>query len=174
MTATNPTLDVPVRMAGLLTGLLLAAALVAYMRIPQEDGRLGADVRLVAVAPEGIHTTASGALLSGRHLTSGGDAASGKLPLRNDTRGEAAISFRTLAPATPLADRMMVELSLDGKKVAGGSLAQMRRWDGALRIPRGSQRTVEVSAWIPGSVRDGYEGKTADIQLQIRARQVGR
>jgi hypothetical protein len=174
MTATSPSLHVPVKLAGLLTGLLLAAALVAFMRIPQEDGRLGADVRVVAVAPEGINTTASGTLLSGRHLTSGGEAATGTLPLRNDTRGEAAISFRALAPNTPLADRMMVELSLDGDKVAGGTLTELRRWDGALRIPRGSTRTLEVSAWIPGSVRDGYEGKTADINLQIRARQVGR
>ncbi|MGH8882630.1 MAG: hypothetical protein ACRD0P_35690, partial [Stackebrandtia sp.] len=98
MTATSPSLHVPVKLAGLLTGLVLAAALIAFMRIPQEDGRLGADVRLVAVAPEGITTTASGAFLSGRHLTSGGEAATAELPLRNDSRGEAAIGFRTLVP----------------------------------------------------------------------------
>ena len=59
-----------------------------------------------------------------------------------------------------------------GHKVAGGSLARLRRWSGALRIPRGSMRTVEASAWIPGSTRGGYEGRMADVNLQIRAKAV--
>lgn len=175
MTATSPSLlHIPLKLAGLITGLALAAALVAVMRVPHEDGRLGADVRLVATAPKGITTSATGAFLSGRHLTSGGEAATGKLPLRNDSRGEAVISFRALAPRDKLSQVMTVELSSGGRKIAGGTLAQLRRWSGSLRIPRGSQRTVEASAWIPGSARQGFEGKTADINLQIRSKVTGR
>ena len=174
MTTTLPSsLLIPAKVAGLITGLVIAAALVALLRIPQEDGRLGADVRLVATASDGIKTD-SGAFLTGRHLTSGGEAATGKLTVTNDSRGEALISFRTLAPKTELARNMHVELSYDGKKIAGGSLAELSRWSGKLRLTRGSTRTLDASAWIPGTVRKGYEGKTADINLQVRGKVVSR
>lgn len=174
MTATSPTsLLIPAKVAGLVTGLVIAAALVALLRIPQEDGRLGADVRLVATASHGIKTD-SGAFLTGRHLTSGGEAATGQLKVTNNSRGEAIISFRALAPKTALARHMNIELSLDGKKIAGGSLAEMRRFTGKLPLTRGSTRTLDASAWIPGSVREGYEGKTADINLQVRGKVVSR
>jgi hypothetical protein len=168
----SPSLIFPIKLAGLVTGLVLAASLVFFLRIPQADGRLGADVRLVATPPAGLTTSASGAFLTGRHLTSGGEAATGKLPLTNDSRTETVVSFRALAPHDRLSRLMTVELSVAGHKVAGGSLAQLRRWSGALRIPRGSTRTVEASAWIPGSARNGYEGHMADVNLQIRAKAV--
>ena len=174
MTATSPTsLLIPVKVAGLVTGLVIAAALVALLRIPQEDGRLGADARLVATTSGGIKAD-SGAFLTGRHLTSGGEAATGTLRVTNDSRGEALISFRALAGDSPLARQMHIELSLDGKKLAGGSLTEMSRWTGRLRLTRGSSRTLDASAWIPGSVREGYEGKTADINLQVRGKVVSR
>jgi hypothetical protein len=130
-------------------------------------------VRLVATASDGIKTDA-GAFVAGRHLTSGGEAAKGELRVTNDSRGEALMSFRALAPKSALAGRMHIELSLDGKKVAGGLLAEMRDWSGKLPLTRGSTRKLEASAWIPGSVREGYEGKTADINLQVRGKAVRR
>jgi hypothetical protein len=170
MTASSPSLVFPIKLAGLVTGLVLAASLVFFLRIPQADGRLGADVRLVATPPTGLTTTSSGAFLTGRHLTSGGEAATGKLPLTNDSRTETVVSFRVLARHDRLSHHMTIELSVAGHKVAGGSLAELGRWNGALRIPRGSTRTVEASAWIPGSARAGYEGHMADVNLQIRAK----
>ena len=116
----------------------------------------------------------SGAFLTGRHLTSGGEAATGTLRVTNDSRGAALISFRALAGDSPLARQMHIELSLDGKKLAGGSLTEMSRWTGKLPLTRGSSRTLDASAWIPGSVREGYEGKTADINLQVRGKVVSR
>jgi hypothetical protein len=172
MTTTAPSLVFPLKVAGLVTGLLLVAGLVAFLRVPQADGRLGADVRLVASPPAGLSTTASGAFLSGRHLESGGEAATGELPLRNDMATDAVVSFRALAPADRLSRLVKVELTADGHKLASGSLAQLRRWSGSLRIRRGDTRTVEASARVPGSVRGGYEGATADITLDIRARKV--
>jgi hypothetical protein len=169
MTAATTSPLLHVKLAGLVTGLVLAAGLVLFMRIPQEDGRLGADVRLVATPPAGIKA-GSGAFLTGRHLTSGGEAATGKLMLANDKPREAVVSFRALAPKDKLSRLIAIELRLDGKKVAGGSLAQMRRWSGKLRIPGGSSRTLSASAWVPGSVRDGYEAKSADISLDIRSK----
>ena len=172
MTTAAPSLVFPLKLAGLVTGLLLAAGLVAVLRVPQADGRLGADVRLVASPPAGLSTTASGAFLSGRHLESGGEAATGKLPLRNDLAADTVVSFRALAPADRLARLMTVELTAHGRKIASGSLAELRRWSGSLRIRRGDTRTVEARAWVPGSVRGGYEGGTADITLDIRAGKV--
>ena len=141
---------------------------MAFLRVPASDGTLGADVRIVATLGNGLSTSASGAFLSGRHLESGGEAAKGELPLRNDSPAEAVVSFRALAPRYRLSRLVRVELSVGGRKLAGGSLARMRRWSGALRIPRGSTRTVEASAWVPGSVRGGYEGRSADITLDVR------
>jgi hypothetical protein len=169
MTATSSTPLLNLKLAGLITGLVLAAGLVFFMRIPQEDGKLGADVRMVATPPAGIDA-GSGTFLTGRHLTNGGEAATGKLRLTNNQSGEAVVSFRALGSDPKLSHLLNVELDLDGKKVAGGTLAQLRRWNGALRIPRGSTRTLEASAWIPGSVRKGYEAKSSDVTLQIRAK----
>jgi hypothetical protein len=172
MTTTAPTLLFPLKLAGLVTGLVLAAGLVVFLRVPQADGRLGADVRLVATPPAGLSTTASGAFLSGRHLESGGEAATGTLPLRNDSATDTVVTFRALAPADRLSRLVTVELTVNGRKLTSGSLAQLRRWSGSLRIRRGDTRTVEASARVPGSVRGGYEGGTADITLDIRADKV--
>ena len=172
MTASRSSLILPIKLAGLATGLVLAASLAFSLRIPHADGRLGADVRLVATPPAGLTTSASGAFLTGRNLTSGGEAATGELPLTNDARTETVVSFRALAPHDRLSRLMRIELSVAGHRVVGGSLAKLRRWNGALRIPRGSTRTVEASAWIPGSARAGYEGHMADVNLQIRAKAV--
>jgi hypothetical protein len=173
LTATSPSsLLFPLKLAGLLTGLALAAGLVAVLRVPASDGTLGADVRVVATLGNGLSTTATGAFLSGRHLESGGEAAKGELPLRNDSAADSVVSFRALAPRDRLSRLVTVELSVNGHKLAAGSLARMRRWSGALRIPRGATRTVEASAWLPGSVRGGYEGRSADITLDIRAGKV--
>ena len=172
MTAASPSFLLSLRLAGLVTGLVLAAGLVAVLRVPASDGTLGADVRIVATLGNGLSTSASGAFVSGRHLESGGEAAKGELPLRNDSPAEAVLSFRALAPRDRLSRLVRVELSVGGRKLAGGSLAHMRRWSGALRIPRGATRTVEASAWVPGSVRGGYEGGSADITLDVRAGKV--
>ena len=169
MTTSAPSIPFAVKLAGVVTGLVLAAGLVALLRIPQADGRLGADVRLVAIPPVELSTTASGAFLSGRHLEPGGEAATGKLPLRNDSAADTVVSFRALAPRDRLSRLVTVELTANGHRLASGSLAQLRRWSGSLRIPRGATRTVEASAWVPGSVRSGYEGGSADITLDIRA-----
>jgi hypothetical protein len=174
MTATSSPLHFPVKLAGLITGLVIAAGLIAFLRIPASDGTLGADVRLVATTSGGLKSSASGPFLSGRHLESGGAAATGKLTLTNNSAGEALVSFRALAPRDRTSRIVHVELSYDGRKIVSGSLADLRDWDGALRIPRGSGRTVDASAWIPGSVRDGYEGSTADITFQARPKAVRR
>jgi hypothetical protein len=172
MTTTAPSLVFPLKLAGLLTGLLLAAGVVAFLRVPQADGRLGADVRVAASVPAGLSTTASGAFLSGRHLESGGEPATGRLPLRNDSAADTVVSFRALAPADRLSRLVTLELTTGGRKLASGSLAELRRrWSGSLRIPRGATRTVEASARVPGSVRGGYEGAIADVTLDIRARE---
>jgi hypothetical protein len=68
MTTTAPSPLFRLKLAGLFTGLVLVAGLVVLLRVPQADGRLGADVRIVATPPAGLSTPAAGAFLAGRQL----------------------------------------------------------------------------------------------------------
>jgi hypothetical protein len=162
--------NLPLRIAGLAAGFMLAASLLYVLRIPPSDGSLGADVRLVALAPGELTVKPTAAFLTGRDLKPGGPAAEGRLRVRNITTGPVDVRVRALPSDRRLARLIHVELRAGGRVLADSSMAAVRQGSARMRIPLGKVGTLQARVWIPRSVEKGYQAGLADVTMDLRAK----
>ena len=158
----------PIRTAGIASGLALAALLVLAFRVPASSQLLGAGVRITAVAPGEVHVPRTDAFLKVGKLTPGGKPARATLPLTNVTRGPVDVRLRARTATSDLDRAVRVELRAGGRMLAASTLAGLRRWTRPLRLERGSERTVQVRAWIPAGTPDTV-GRRVAMQLELDA-----
>src|SRR3954452_13908322 len=160
--------NLPLRIAGLAAGLMLAASLLYVLRFPPSDGSLGADVRLVALAPGELIVKPTDAFLTGRDLKPGGAAAEGQLRVRNITTGPVDGRVKALASDRKLARLVHIELRSGGRVLADSSIADIRSGSRPMRIPLGKVGTLEARVSIPRSVKGGYQAGLADVTMDLR------
>ena len=159
---------------GLAAGLGVALVLLMTWRVPATSGTLGADVKLVATPPGELTLKPAGAFLEARGLVAGGRAASGSLELRNITGRRLAVRLRLLPSSSDLDRALRVELDDAGTAIAAGPLGGLRRWSRRhVEIEPGGSRRIEARALIARGGGD-YEGRIADVTVELRARPVGR
>jgi hypothetical protein len=158
------------RAGGLALGIAVAALLVLAFRVPAEGGPLGAGMRLTTVAPGELEVSPTGTLLNARRLLPGADPAQATLDLRNVTGKDLRVRLRGL-PANRDLDRLarLEVLAPGGRALVRGPLARFRDWTAALRLPRSGSAGLTVRAWIPASVRTGFEGRDVDVTVEMRA-----
>jgi hypothetical protein len=160
--------NLPLRIAGLATGLVLAAGLLLSWRVPASNGRLGADVRLIALAPGELTVAPNDFFLSARDIKPGDAPRSGILRIRNITTGPVDVRVTALPSDRVLARTAHMELSSGGRVLANGSIADLRGGSRPLRIPLGGAARLRARVWIPRSARHGYEARFADITMNLR------
>jgi hypothetical protein len=160
--------NLPLRIAGLAAGLVLAASLLLAWRVPASDGRLGADVRLVALVPGELTAAPNDFFLSARDLKPGAPPKSGVLRVRNITTGPVDVRVKALPSDRQLARVAQLELRSGPRVLARGSIAELRRPSGPMHIPLGTVRSLRARVWIPRSARHGYEARLADVTLDLR------
>ncbi len=152
------------QLAGLLTGLALAAVLVLLAR-PAAGPPLGLDLRLDVMPSGEVTATPFGTIAKVRTLRPGGRA-TGAVVLRNITAGRQAIRTAVQVPGE-VAPHLRVRLSARGATVFAGSLADLRR---APRLPltlaSGASARVAVAAWIPAGAADAaLRGRDAGVAI---------
>jgi hypothetical protein len=162
--------NLPLRIAGLAAGFILAASLILFLRVPASDGRLGADVRVVALVPGELTASPTSFFLSARELKPGSPAQTGTLRIRNITTGAVDVRVKALPSDRVLASVAHLELRSRGRLLASGSIAGLRRASRPLRIPLGKMGRLRARVWIPRSVDHGYEARLADVTLDLRTR----
>ena len=171
-TMTKTRSNLPLRIAGLAAGFLLAASLLYVLRFPPSDGSLGADVRLVALAPGELTVKPIDAFLLGRDLKPGSAPAEGRLRVRNITTGPVDVRVKALPSDRKLARLIHIQLRSGGRVLADSSIASIRHGSRPMRIPLGQVGTLHAKVWIPRSVRRGYQAGLADVTMDLRARVV--
>ena len=158
----------PIRTAGVATGLALAVLLVLAFRVPASSQALGAGIRIEADAPGEVHVPTGEAFLSARRLVPGGRATRAELPVRNVTRGPIHVRVRAREGGRELDGALRVELRSEGRRLASGTLGELRRWSRPVLVERGAERTVHARAWIPAGA-PGTEGRRVAVALQLDA-----
>jgi hypothetical protein len=155
------------RRVGLAVGLAVAAALVLAGRLPAGDGTLGADL-VVAAHPTGeLGVRPSGPFLQGVDLRPG-DEARGEVEVVNQTGVPLEVRVRGLPSSTQLDGLLRIAIEAGDEPVFRGTLGQLRRWSSAaLRLEPGGSRTLSVQAWLPASLRGGYEGRVEQVGLEF-------
>jgi hypothetical protein len=162
--------NLPLRIAGLAAGLVLAASLFASWRIAPSDGRLGADARLLTIASGELRASPRGVFLSARELRPGGHARVGTVRLRNVTPLPVNVYARAEASDRVLANAAHMELRSGGRVLARGRMAELHEGARPLRLAPQQVRPLEARVWIPRSVQRGYEARYADVTLGLRIR----
>jgi hypothetical protein len=158
----------PIRIAGIATGLALAALLVFAFRVPASGQSLGAGVRIVAMASGEVHVPRADAFLEVERLTPGGEPARAALPVTNVTRGPVDVRLRARKGGRDLDRSLRLELRAGRRTLASGTLARLRQWTRPLRLDRTEERTIRVRAWIPEGMSD-ITGRHAAIELELDA-----
>ena len=160
-------------MAWFLTGIGLAAATVVSSRVSGGTGTLGADVS-VQVAPTGeLSVSTTGVFLSGVNLQPGSPPARGQLVVRNQTGSTLAVRVRALPSVPDLDGLLWLRVGLTDETVFDAALGGLRMWsDHPFHIGPGDQEPLRVQAWFPREVQDGYQGRIADIALEMQAEPV--
>jgi hypothetical protein len=161
----------PIRTAGIASGLALAALMVLAFWVPASSQRLGAGVRITAMAPGEVHVPDSNAFLRVGKLTPGGKAARATLPLTNVTRGPLDVRLRARMASHELDRALHLQLREGGRVLASGTLADLRGWTRPLRLERAGESTVRVRAWIPAGA-DNTAGHRVAVKLELDAQLV--
>ena len=164
--------NLPLRIAGLVAGLVLAASLLASWRIEPSDGSLGAEARLLTIVPGELKAAPNGVFLSARGLRPGGKPKAGSLRLRNITPRPVVVGFRPNSSDPALGRSGRIELRAGGRVVARGSFDRVK---GSLRLPANSARRLEARVSIArGAAERDWEARFADVNLGPRIRYLGR
>jgi hypothetical protein len=164
--------DIVWRVSGLLLGAGIALVALASWRMPPAGGRLGADVRILSAPTGELDVSPAGPFLSVTNLEPGspGGGALGELGVRNQTGSRLSVRVRLLPSTADLDALLRVRVSAGGERLLDGTLGGLRTWSaGAFHLSSGERRELHVQAWLPGTVRDGYQGRVEDVGLELRA-----
>jgi hypothetical protein len=159
-----------VRVAGFAAGVVLAALALLSWRVPASGDELGLDLRLVATPPGELLVESSEPFLAGRGLVPGGDAAEGRLTVRNVAGRRLAFSVRGLPSARGLDGLLYLELRADDRRLASGPLGDLRAWtDRSFELEASESADLTARAWLPEDAGPGYEARILDVTVELRA-----
>lgn len=161
---------------GFLLGVVVVAAVGWSTRLPQASGTAGADVTIAAGPTGELAVTPSGPFARGLGLEPGSarTPARGSVTVHNNTGSAADVHVRVLRSISDLDQLLQVEVTAGGTRVYAGPLGGLQSWTtSAFRLGRGGDTRVTASAYLPASVRDGYQSRIADLTLEFQLEPVG-
>ena len=164
------------RLTGFLLGGLLAAAVLFSGRMPASGAAGGARLTIETQPTAGLGVSpAARSFLTARNLQPGGPESRGELTVSAYARGESSVHLRAAVQEPALDDVLRLEITAGGRRLFRGRLAELRRWTPrGFDVAGGETRKVHFSAWIPASVRDGYQGRSSELTLEWRTREASR
>lgn len=160
-------------------GALLGVALAVTLLIASRPGAAGAG------APAAVDFTAAPVgelelvppppkpVLEARSLRPGGPRASGEFTLRNQTGEDLAVALRAEVDSTALNGLLEVRVRSGGRLLAESTLESLRVRPIHLRLASGQRARLDLEAWLPAQVLDGYEGALVDVTLTSQLRVLG-
>jgi hypothetical protein len=157
------------RLASLLVGLSVATAAVASWRVPGGTGLLGADVRLLASPIGELEVDPTGPVLSATNLHPGSAPVHGEVAVRNQTGSTLSVRIRALPSLPDLDALLMVRVDVGEDALFDGPLSQLRSGsDRSFLLASGERRVLQAKILIPPTVAGGYEGRVADVGLEMK------
>jgi hypothetical protein len=177
--------DRAVRIAGFLVGVALASLALMGWTIPSSSSQsVGTDLRMVAIAGGELNASKPGVFLEAVNLLPGGTARAEKGTVVIANQGDEEVSVRMRArPTIRDLDRLLrvrLRVERDGlddtdQRVFRGTLGELRRWTAQpFTLGEGEKRALEARVWLPQSARNGYQGLSVDVTLELEAEHAGR
>jgi hypothetical protein len=153
---------------GLLGACLALTTIVLALPSGGRGGVLPASLDVAVRAPAALAVTpaAPRPLLHAKAMRPGGPGAAAELELANQTGQRLRVGFRATISSSALDGMVRVRIASHGRTLVDEMLAQLRSGtESSFSLPRGASRTLRLSAWIPGEVETGYEGRHVRLEL---------
>ena len=147
---------IAVRVAGLLAGVILVAAVaLGTWRVPPSPRAAGVEVDLRAVSSGEVGVQPDGPVVRRGELTPGGPVLRGRVRLSNRT-AQALAATPALTGGDPELDRLVeVELRVTGRTAFRGSVARLRQGVAPIvTLPRRGEASVAVALRVPAEAAD--------------------
>jgi hypothetical protein len=157
-----------VRALGAALGIGLAVAIVFLARPSASGVGLTATVRFSIPPSAELARTppAPQPILIAASLRPGNGRAASSFELHNQTAETGTFDFVARPSSTALDGLLQVRLRAGAQTLASGALQGMLAGStSTLRLPSGATRRLELEAWMPADVGDGYEGRLVDVSL---------
>jgi hypothetical protein len=144
-------------------------ALLAW-RIPGGDGTLGADVIFVSHLSGELQISPTGPFITKAGLEPS-DEAEGTLKVRNRTGTRLAIRPRAVPDNRDLNRILWLEIKNGNTLLFSGRLGRLPK-DGARTFVLAPQQSgaLNLRAWLPISIRSGYQGRIVQIDVTLSVR----
>ncbi len=163
------------RAAGALVGLALAVTLLLVSRPGAAGAGAPATVGF-AIAPVGeleVSPAPPRPVLAMRALRPGGPRAKGAFTIRNQTGEDLAVALRAEVDSTALNGLLEVRVRSGGRLLADSALEGLRVRPIRFRLASGQRARLDLEAWLPAEVLDGYQGAMVDVTLTPHLRTLG-
>jgi hypothetical protein len=152
-------------------GLALAAVGIFSLQVTNGSEPLGANITIETTSTGELLVDPDGSFLSGRHLTHG-EAATGRVRVRNQTGSALAVRVRTVTASRDLDSTLDVRVHADGRPIFDGRLGELRSWSAhAFDVGVGETADLRVVVSVPGA--GGYEGRAAEARLEFESKPTG-
>jgi hypothetical protein len=162
--------DMAVRGAAFVLGLAIVFSAVVAWRVPPGEGTLGADVVVAAMPTGELAVDPTGPFLSAVALQPGPESAADteELSITNITALTQVVRFRAVPTGTDLKELLWIRIDAGTTDVFRGTLGQLAQTsDRGITIGSGKTRTLQVRAWIPADVDEGFRGRIEQINLEV-------
>jgi hypothetical protein len=163
-------IDERLRWLAVIAGVAMVAAVVVTARVPRGTGIASADVVFIATPTGELGVSPVGAFLSGTGLVPSSES-HGHLSVTNQTGKRLSVLVRALPESRDLDDVLRVEIAADGRRVFDGTLGDLRRGADVALEP-GVTAPLDFRAWLPDSVRDGYQGRVVSVSFDLGSKPV--
>lgn len=163
-----------VRRAGVAAGVALVVLVVLAFRVPAGNGVLGADV-IFAISPTGeLGVSRSGPFLTATGMQPGREARS-SFTVHNQTGRTLLVGLLALPDSRDLDGALRVEIRTGNaaRPIFAGPLGRLRTGAAIGALAAGDRRRLDLRAWLPPTLRDGYAGRIETVTLRLRSRVLG-
>jgi hypothetical protein len=161
-------IDERLRWLAVVAGVAMVAAVVVTARVPRGTGLASADVVFIAAPTGELGVSPVGAFLTGTGLVPASES-HGHLSVTNQTGKRLAVLVRALPESRDLDDVLQVEIASEGTRVFEGTLGDLRR--GAdVAVGPGVTAPLDFRAWLPETLRGGYQGRVVSVSFDLGSR----
>jgi hypothetical protein len=156
------------RLTGLLVGAGLAVAVLLAGRMPASQAEAPARLSMASQPIEPVAVSPAGPdFLEAGRLRPGGGLARGRLTLTNLTSRPLHVRMRVSSAQRDLDRVVQLRVRAATRELFEGPLSELRTWSRErVRLPAGKPRKLEFEVWVPISVKSGYEGRSAGLEVE--------
>jgi hypothetical protein len=152
------------RGVGFVLGIGLAVTAILGWRLPRGTGRLGADIAIAFLQTGELQLSSVTPLINESDLRPGASV-DGSVDLRNSS-GSRLLVRVTADPSITDLDRLLwIDISVDRTRIYHGPLGALREGSGRFTISPQQSRILDVRAWLPPNVDEGYQGRIDQVSL---------